>query len=83
MTRLCVAEGFVAQLARDYLPDAPLDIRMRPAPDGRSQIIANCTGLLPGIQRRLVPQLEGLDRTCLYAENVAINDSQAQRVHFG
>ena len=82
MTVLCAAEGLMAHVAGDYQPDGPLNVRMRPAPDGGSLIIANRTGHLPGIQGRLNPILDSLDRTYLYADNVAINDGQTQPVHF-
>ena len=82
MTVLCAAEAFGAHVARDYQPDGPLKMRMRPAPDGGSLIIANRTGHLPGLQGRLNPKLDSLDRTYLYADNVAINDGETQPVHF-
>ena len=82
MTVLCAAEGFMAHVVRDYQADGPLEVHLQPAPDGGSQIIPNQTGHLPGIQGRLNPILDNLDRTYLYADNVAINDGQAQPVHF-
>ena len=82
MTVLCAAPGFRACVARDHEPDGPLDVRLRPAPDGGSQIIASRSGHLPGLQGRLNPILDNLDRTYLYADNVAINDGLRQPVHF-
>ena len=82
MTVLCAADGFMAHVARDHLPHGPLDVRLRPAPDGGSQIIAHRTGHLSGIRGRLNPILDSHDRTYLYADNVAINDGQTQPVHF-
>ena len=82
MTVLCAAPGFTAWVARDYAPDGPLDARMRSAPNGGSLIIANGSGHLPGIQGRLRPILDNLDRTYLYADNVAINDGLPQPVRF-
>ena len=82
MTVLCAADGFMAHVASDYQPDEPLDVQMQPAPDGGSQIIPNRTGHLPGIQGQLNPKLDSLDRTYLYADNVAINDGRTQPVHF-
>ena len=55
---------------------------MRPARNGGSLIFANGTGHLPGIRGRLNPILDSLDRTYLYADNVAINDGLQQPVHF-
>ena len=82
MTVLCAAPGFAAQVARDCLPDGPLELRMAPLPDGGSLIIASRTGRLPGIEGRLNPILDNHDRTYLYANNVAINDGLPQPVHF-
>ena len=82
MTVLCAAPGLTAWVARNHAPDGPLDVRMNPAPNGGSLIIANGSGHLPGIQGRLNPILDHLDRTYLYADNVAINDGLQQPVHF-
>ena len=82
MTVFCAAPGFAACVIRSYLPDKPLEIRMHPAVNGGSLIIAKRTGHLPGIQGRLNPILDNLDRTYLYADNVAINDGLQQPVHF-
>ena len=79
---LCAAPGFAACVVRSYLPGEPLEIRMRPTVNGGSQIIAKRTGRLPGIQGRLNPILDNLDRTYLYADNVAINDGLQQPVQF-
>ena len=82
MTVFCAAPSFAACVIRSYLPDKPLEIRMRPAVSGGSLIMAKRTGHLPGIQGRLNPILDNLDRTYLYADNVAINDGLQQPVHF-
>ncbi len=82
MTVLCAAERFGAHVERDWAPGGPLEVLMRPVPDGGSLIIADRSGNLPGIQGRLNPILDRIDRTYLYADNVAINDGQTQPVHF-
>ena len=82
MTVLCAAPGFAAWVGRDCAPDGPIDVRMRPSPNGGSLIIANRSGHLPGIEGRLRPILDNLDRTYLYADNVAINDGLQQPVRF-
>ena len=38
--------------------------------------------MLPGLSGRLNPVLGALDRTYLYASNIAINGGQKQPVHF-
>ena len=82
MTVLCAGPGFTAWVASDQEPDGTLDVRMRPTPNGGSLIVANRSGHLPGIQGRLNPKLDSLDRTYLYADNIAINDGLQQPVHF-
>ena len=82
MTVLCAGPGFMAWVAGDQEPNGALDVRMSPTPNGGSLIIANRSGHLPGIQGRLNPKLDTLDRTYLYADNIAINDGLPQPVHF-
>ena len=82
VTVLCAAPGYRARVVNDYLPDSPLELRMKPAADGGSLIIANRSGHLPGIRGRLNPMLDSLDRTYLSADNVAINDGLQQPVQF-
>ena len=83
MTVLCAAPGFMARTAGGQVPGGqPLELGMRPATAGGSQIIANRSGHLPGIRGRLNPILDNLDRTYLYADNVAINDGMQQPVQF-
>ena len=82
MTVLCAAPGFAARVAKDQLPDETLELRMAPLPGGGSLIIADRTGHLPGIAGRLSPILDSIDRTYLYADNVAINDGQQQPLYF-
>ena len=82
MIVFCGAPGFAAGVTRGYLPDQPLEVYMKPLVDGGSLIIAERTGHLPDIQGRLNPILDNLDRTYLYADNVAINDGLQQPVHF-
>ena len=45
-------------------------------------IIAHRTGHLPGIKGRLNPKLDRLERSYLYANNVAIDGGQQQPVYF-
>ncbi len=82
MTVMCAADGFAAHVERERLPQGdPLAVRLRPSPGGGSQIIANRTGHLKGIQGRLNPILDAHDRTYLYADNIAVNEGEAQPVH--
>ena len=82
MTVMCAAPGFAAAVVRDHLPNGALDVRLAPRPGGGSTIIADGTGHLPGIEGRLNPILDRLDRTYLYAANIAVNNGAQQPVHF-
>ena len=82
MTVLCAGTGVRAGVSINYVPGGPLEVRMAPEPNGGSMIISSRTGHLPGIRGRLNPVLDRLDRTYLYADNIAINDGMQQPVHF-
>ena len=82
MTVFCAAPGHAAAVAADRLPNGELALALEAVPHGGAAIIAHRTGRLPGIQGRLNPILDHLDRMYLYADNVAINDGMAQPVHF-
>lgn len=82
MTVLCAADGFNAYVEGEYLPGDFLEVELSPTTEGGSQIIASRTGQLQGLQGRLNPILDNLDRTYLYADNIAIDDGQTQPVHF-
>ena len=82
MTVLCAAPGFAATVARGHQPGGALELRMEQLADGGSLIIPSRTGHLPGIQGRLNPILDALDRTYLYAGNIAINDGAQHPVYF-
>ena len=83
MTVFCAATGMHGPRgARLSGPASPWRFACGRPRTGDRSIIANRTGHLPGIQGRLNPRLDALDRTYLYANNVAINDGQTQPVHF-
>jgi len=82
MTVFCAALGHKAAVAAERMPNGELALALEAVPHGGSAIIAHRTGHLPGIQGRLNPILDHLDRMYLYADNVAINDGMAQPVHF-
>ena len=69
-------------VVRGHVPGEPLELALEPAPDGGSRVIPNRTGDLPGIRGRLNPILDTLDRSYLYADNVAIDEGKQQPVHF-
>ena len=82
LTVLCAAPGLCAHVERGHRGGEGLDVEMRTADNGGSMIIANGTGHLPGIRGRLNPILDDLDRSYLYADNVAIDDGRQQPVYF-
>lgn len=81
MCVFCASPGYAATVVNDRLPNGTLPLALQPKAGG-STIIANGTGYLPGIQGRLNPILDQLDRMYLYADNVAINDGMAKPVYF-
>ena len=81
LTVMCAAPGLRAHVERDHRGGEGLEVGMRTADNGGSMIIAK-TGHLPGIKGRLNPILDSLDRSYLYADNVAIDDGRQQPVYF-
>lgn len=83
MTVLVAAAGFRAHLERGWVPaTGGLAVELRPHPRGGAVVFPEATGQLPGLQGRLNPVRDQLDRTYLYASNISINQGQAQPVHF-
>lgn len=82
MTVFVAAEGYRAQVVRGYDPIAPLTVELERTENGGSMIFSERTGSIPGIRGRLNPILDNLDRTYLYANNIAINDGKTQPVSF-
>ena len=83
MSVFAAAPGYAARLEADWIPrERALAVRLEPLPEGGSVVFAEGTGYLPGLTGRLNPVRDALDRTCLYASNVAINGGKTQPVHF-
>ena len=57
-------------------------VELDPVENGGSMIFSERSGSLPHIRGRLNPILDNLDRTYLYANNVAVNDGKTQPVQF-
>lgn len=75
--------GHAAHVTRDWRPSsAPLTVEVAPLPEGGSAIFEDGSGHLPGLRGRLNPVRDSLDRTYLYASNIAINEGRPQPVHF-
>ena len=83
MTVFAAAHGFAAHCERDWIPsEGALTIELDPLPGGGAVILSENSGQIPGLKGSLNPIRDSLDRTYLYALNIAINQGQQQPVHF-
>ncbi len=83
MTVFAAAAGYAAHVETAWIPgDDPLDIELSVLPDGGSVIFPERTGKIPGLKGRLNPIRDKLDRTYLYATNLAINEGRREPVAF-
>ena len=83
MTVFAAATGYTAHFEHEWVPaQGTLAIEMQSLPEGGAVIFSEDVGLLPGLSGRLNPIRDTLDRTYLYASNIAINEGKQQPVHF-
>ena len=83
MTVFVAARGFAAYCEQEWMPsEGALAVELKPLPDGGAVIFPEATGSLPGLKGKLNPKRDNLDRTYLYASNIAINQGEQQPVHF-
>ena len=83
MTVFAAAHGFAAHSIREWIPAQDgLAIELEPLPGGGAVILSEDSGQVPGLKGSLNPVRDPLDRTYLYASNIAINQGQQQPVHF-
>ena len=83
MTVFAAAARHAARLEREWTPSqGALTLDLQPLPDGGSVIFPEAVGHLPTLTGRLNPIRDTIDRTYLYANNIAINHGQPQPVHF-
>lgn len=83
MTVFVAARGHAGHLERGWVPyGGALVVRLRPSECGGSVVFAKGTGQVPGLSGRLNPIRDALDRTYLYADNIAVNEGVPQPVHF-
>ncbi len=83
LTVFVAAHGFAAHCEREWIPaEGMLTIELEPLPGGGAVIFAEDGGPIPGLKGSLNPIRDSLDRTYLYASNIAINQGQQQPVHF-
>ena len=83
MTVYAAARGYAAGLAREWTPSEDgLVLELAPLPTGGAAVFPKATGHLPGLRGRLNPIRDTSDRTCLYADNIAIEQGRQQPVPF-
>ena len=83
MTMFVSAENYSAYLKKNGTPlNGISTIELQRLPNGGSVIFLNSTGYIPGLKGRLNPILDTLNKTYLYADNIAINGGQKQPVNF-
>ena len=83
MTVFAAVSGYGAHLEREWTPrQRSLVIELEPLPNGGAVIFPEGSGHLPGLTGRLNPIRDTLDRTYLYASNIAINEGRPQPVQF-
>jgi hypothetical protein len=78
----CAGEGYAGYYQPVFDPTLPLLISLVRAPSGGSKVIVAGAGYLPGLEGRINPILDNLNRTYLYAENIAIDGGKTQPVDF-
>ncbi|MCY4460276.1 MAG: putative DNA binding domain-containing protein [Albidovulum sp.] len=83
MTVFAATTSHAAHLERNWVPsERALAINLETRTEGGSVIHPEGTGQLPGLQGSINAIRDSLDRTYLYASNIAINDGEQQPVHF-
>ena len=83
MTVFAAVTGFSARVRHDWMPaEDRLALVLDVLPGGGAILIPEDTGALPELRGRLNPTRDALDRTWLYASNIAVNQGQPQPVHF-
>ena len=83
MTVFVASEGHSAHVEYDWVPaERALLIELETLPGGGSIVIPDGVGFIPGLSGRLNPIRDNLDRTYIYATNVAVNVDAQQPVSF-
>ena len=83
MTVFAAAAGHAAHVEREWAPGRRgLAIALRGLAGGGAVIFPEATGNLPGLRGRINPVRDALDRTYLYASNIAIEQGRPQPVPF-
>ncbi len=83
MTVYAAMPGYTAGLVQEWRPSQEgLLLELDPITAGGAVIFSNATGHIPGLNGRLNPIRDNLDRTYLYADNIAIDEGKQQPVTF-
>ena len=83
MTVYAAAPEYAAGLVREWAPhQGGLLLELPPRATGGAVIFSEESGSVPGLRGRLTPIRDELDRTYLYADNVAIDEGRQQPVSF-
>ena len=81
MTVYVAAIGFCAHLEHGWIPaERTLHVDLNTLPQGGAVIFPEAAGQIPDLAGRLNPIRDRLERTYLYADNIAINDGKTQPV---
>lgn len=72
---------FPARIIDNFRCDTGLKVNLTKKM-GRGSFIFDGTGYIPGIEGRLNPILDSIERTYLYANNISVNNNTAQPAHF-
>ncbi len=84
MTVFAAREGYSAGLEEQWVPkDRNLALNLRSLPEGGSAIFGNEGGSIPIVRGWISMIRDSLDRTFVYASEMAINEGKQQPVAFG
>ena len=83
MTVYAAGPGYAAGIKRGWTPNrGGLLLELAPLAAGGAAVFVQGTGHLPGLRGRLEPVRDSLDRTWLYATNIAIDEGRQQPIPF-
>ena len=82
MTLFCAAPGHLGAVVRGWRAAVERSVDLKPLPEGGSIVFTEGAGHLPGLQGRLNPILDDLDRMYVYGTNIGIDGGKRHPVHF-
>jgi hypothetical protein len=81
VTIYCAHQSYSAFYQEKYDASSDLVINLKAVP-GKGSVIINTTGYIRGLDGRLSPILDTLNRMYLYADNISIENGKNQPVYF-